>query len=461
MRPPLLALALLVAAGCGSSSSTPPTWSPSPPATSELAPLRGERYVRGIIHAHSVYSHDACDGNPWPDGPNLECWGQIRAAMCAAGEDWFMLTDHNSSLSSEDDFTKLLLHDAAAGDELVLKAGAPIANRVACGDGRTVLLMAGHEDSIMPIGMEGHIAGDAQARSDFYGRRDAEAVGRYRDELGALVLQNHTEERTVEDLAALGLDGVEVFNAHAALLPGARKDFLHVDPSGALDGVLPFFDFHEDTWKTSPEPDLSLLGFLEDFAVYNATWDALLAQGRMLGVLGTDVHQNTYPFILKDGERGDSYRRMMRWYSNWVLLAPGELTPDALKAAMRQGRMAGVFEVLGTPAGLDFHAETAGAIAEVGDEVALGAGPKLVAVAPTVLGLSAAQAQPEVALSLKCNGAEVATGTDRLEYTPTAAGFCRLDVTIVPHHLTPYLGATPEPFVKTYPWVKVNPIYVK
>jgi hypothetical protein len=427
----------------------------------EVPPLRGQTWARGIIHAHSVYSHDACDGNPWPNGgPDLQCLGELRAGMCTAREDWFMLTDHNATMSQEDDFTKLLLHDASAGDELVLKGDAPIANRVACPDGTKVLLMAGHEDDLMPIGMEGHYPGDAQARSDFYGRRDAEAAGIYRAQLNALVIQNHTEQYTVDDLAAIGFDGVEVFNAHAALLPAIRQDYLGVPGSGALDGTLPFFDFHPEDWKTAPEPDLSLLGFLEDFVAYNQRWDGLLAQGRMLGVLGTDVHRNTFPFVLKDGERGDSYRRMMRWYSNWVLLS-GELTPDTLKGALRAGRLAGVFEVLGTPDGLDFHAETAGATAEIGDEVALAAGPTLVAVAPTVHGLSKAQTAPEVSLSLKCNGTEVATGTDRLEYTPTALGACRLDVTIVPHHLTSYLGADPTPYMKAYPWVKANPIYVR
>jgi hypothetical protein len=306
-----------------------------------------------------------------------------------------------------------------------------------------------------------HVAGTAEERDAFYALDSAAAVQRYHDEMDAIVIQAHTEQRTVEHLLEVGVDGVEIFNNHAALLPAFRKDYLHVDPNGALDGLMPFFDFHEDAWPTAPEPDLSLLAFLEDFAAYNQVWDGLLAHGRMLGVLGTDVHQNVYAFTVKDGERGDSYRRMMRWFSNWVLLPEGELTPGALKTAIRAGRLAGVFEVIGTPEGFDFHAEAGGTTYEMGDTVALAAAPKLVAVAPTVLGLAPGQKAPAVTLSLKCNGAEVATGTDRIEYAPTAAGYCRLDVTIVPHHLEHYLGTTPATYIKSYPWVKANPIYVE
>jgi len=55
----------------------------------------------------------------------------------------------------------------------------------------------------------------------------------------------------------------------------------------------------------------------------------------------------------------------------------------------------------------------------------------------------------------------VATDPERIDYTPTAPGACRLDVTIVPRHLEPFLGYVPELAAKSYPWVKFNPIYVK
>ena len=471
-----ISLALLLAttlAACGGGTSSQQEdagvvlpWPGRPPAMTDVAPLRGQAWTRGIIHAHSIFSHDACDGQIYDDAGNQDpavvavCLPQVRAAMCTNREDWYMMTDHISYMAYYD-WTTVLLYDEGAGDVLVEKDGAPIANRVACAGGGSVMLMQGHEDSVMPIGMEGHYAGTVEERAAFYGRRDAEASDIYRTQLGALVLQNHTEGETPESLVAASLDGVEVFNTHAALLPGIRQNQLHVSGSGAIEGLLPFFDFHEDAWPTAPEPDLALLGFLEDFVVYNQLWDGLLAQGRMLGVLGTDVHQNVYTFILKDGDRGDSFRRMGRMYSNWVLVPEGELTPDTLKGAMRGGRLAGVFEVIGTPTSLDFHAEAGGVTYEVGDEVELAAAPTIVALAPTVLGLDPQQAEPEVALSLKCNGAEVATGTDRIDYTPTAAGYCRLDVTIVPRHLEPFLGNVPEIAAKSFPWVKVNPIYVK
>jgi len=428
-----------------------------------VEPVRALRWIRGIIHAHSVYSHDACDNEPFLASglPNLDCLHELRAAMCTNREDFFMLTDHKATMASWDDWSMLLLYDATAGDTLVEKDGAPVANRVACGDGTSVLLMQGHEDDIMAVGMERHIEGTAEERDAFYSRRDAEASQIYRSKLHALVIQNHTEHYTAEDLASRGLDGIEIFNTHAALLPATRQQDLHVSGSGALEGLLPFFDFNESTWPDAPHPDLGLLGFLEDFVVYNQLWDELLGRGRMLGVLGTDVHRNTYNFVLKDGDRGDSYRRMIRWFSNWVLMPPGEVTPDALKAALAAGRVAGVFEVIGTPHALDFYAEAQGTVYEIGDEVELAKHPVLHARVPKILGLDPRQETPDVVLSLSCGGNVVLETTGELEFVPTSPCAYRLDIRIVPRHLTPFLGRVASLATQTYPWVKFNPIYVR
>src|SRR5688572_5888116 len=45
--------------------ATDPTWSPGTVFSSAKAPnARGLIDMRGLIHAHSVYSHDACDETP-------------------------------------------------------------------------------------------------------------------------------------------------------------------------------------------------------------------------------------------------------------------------------------------------------------------------------------------------------------------------------------------------------------
>lgn len=44
--------------------------------------------------------------------------------------------------------------------------------------------------------------------------------------------------------------------------------------------------------------------------------DGLLARGPIVAAAGTDAHENVLPTLLRDGERGDSDRRMLRWFSS-------------------------------------------------------------------------------------------------------------------------------------------------
>src|SRR5690606_23661334 len=107
---------------------------------------------------------------------------------------------------------------------------------------------------------------------------------------------------------------------------------------------------------------------------------------------------------LPDGERIDSYRRMMMWMSNHLLVRPdagGAWDDRALKEALSGGRLYGAFEVLGYPEGFDFHAEAGVAIGEMGDELALGAGPvELVVRQPRVRALDPQLPAPELTLRI-------------------------------------------------------------
>ncbi len=50
---------------------------------------RGRAWKRGIIHVHSPYSHDACDGDPMPEGVVREdCLADLRAGLCAVAIDF-------------------------------------------------------------------------------------------------------------------------------------------------------------------------------------------------------------------------------------------------------------------------------------------------------------------------------------------------------------------------------------
>ena len=97
-----LALALL---SCSEGSNpTTPDAGPLPWKPGDVRPSiraegpRGLLDLRGIVHAHSVYSHDACDGeprDPVTGALNEPCVDDFRRDLCRVGHDFVMLTDHN------------------------------------------------------------------------------------------------------------------------------------------------------------------------------------------------------------------------------------------------------------------------------------------------------------------------------------------------------------------------------
>ena len=59
---------------------------------------RGLLDLRGLIHAHSPFSHDACDGEPLIDGlPDPVCMADLRRGLCQVQHDFAMFTDHDDS----------------------------------------------------------------------------------------------------------------------------------------------------------------------------------------------------------------------------------------------------------------------------------------------------------------------------------------------------------------------------
>src|SRR5690606_41948886 len=109
-----------------------------------------------------------------------------------------------------------------------------------------------------------------------------------------------------------------------------------------------------------PASDLVLLPILNEDDLYLSRWGTVLSRDhRAVTTIGTDCHQNTFPQLLPDGERVDSYRRMMGWMSNHLLVKPeadGSWDDSHLEDALAAGRLYGVFEVFGYPTGFDFRA---------------------------------------------------------------------------------------------------------
>ena len=461
----LLGLALAVA-GCGDDGSSGgdagavPAWHPGLPPAASMGPRRGLIPARGIIHLHSPYSHDACDGRPRPGGgPDETCLAHLRAALCTDKIDFAALTDHDDSMADEDFATLFLVRGV---DTLVMNAGGdPIASRLACDDGHKVLVTVGGENPIMPIMLDRHVTGTVAQRHAIYNADDAATVAAFRD-AGATVWIPHTEQRTTAELIALAPDGIEIYNLHANLDPDIRRDFLGLPANGAISGALEFAGMDVN----NPEPDLALLSFLAASTPALTRWDELLGRGlHVAGSGGTDAHENTIPLLLKDGERGDSYRRLMRWFAN-IALVVDRSDPVQIEDAVRTGRSFVAFELLGTPVGFDVRAVAGPTITELGGTIAVDAGANLMVTVPTVLDLSPLLPPPAIRariLRVDSEGVtEVAAGSGPTLTAPLdRVGAYRVEVAITPHHLAPYLGRLGPGYSEhELPWVYGNPIYV-
>ena len=188
-------------------------------------------------------------------------------------------------------------------------------------------------------------------------------------------------------------------------------------------------------------------------------YDALNAIGPMTATAGTDAHQNTLPITLRDGERGDSYRRMPRWFSNTILAETK--SPSAAKAALAAGRTYISFEAFGTPKGLEFYAlNDDGSRVEMGGDCNGCSAGTITLECPT---LSAASPQdgnalPDIGATIFKDGEVWQSSCGTWDVTDPGVYRARIDIT--PNHLKDFLGDTPSDYLKPYPWVYTNAIRV-
>ncbi|MEO8706694.1 MAG: hypothetical protein ABI867_42100 [Kofleriaceae bacterium] len=461
-----LSLVLIVACGGGDPPTEPefPAWDRTLPEARVMGSWRGLVPARGIVHLHSPYSHDACDGEPRDASgvPNEPCLQDLRRALCDTKIDFAALTDHDASMADED-FTTLF--SMRGGDVAVTNGGGEqVASRMTCDDGFHVTFTIGGENDLMPIMLERHVAGAVAERHDTYNGNDAAAVAAFHA-AGGLAWVAHTESKTLDTLHATVPDGIEVYNLHANIDPDIRSEFLGLPAAGALSAAAEF----ADTNPGHPEPDLAFLAFVSPNSPAITTWNALLSEGRRIGATaGSDAHQNAIPIVFADGERGDSYRRVMRWFSNIALVADPE-DPAGVRAALQAGRLFTVMEVMGTPEGLDIHATGTGTY-ELGDLIPAGDAATLSIAIPHVRGLDPALAIPEVrarVIRIEAGGrvTDVATsapGDTELVVPLPGSGAYRVELTIVPLHLAPYLGDLgPDLAGAELPWIYASPIYVE
>lgn len=444
---------LLVACTLGPDDTGGPSavpWDRGLPDLSLQSGPAGFQWARSVVHLHSPWSHDACDGVPKEDSERIAaCLADFREAICATRLDAVFVSDHPDYAAFED-MVDLLWHQD--GDVLILKDEAPIANRITCLNGHRPLYMTGFEDELMPVGMERHHSDNVEERHALYNEKSPEAVQAMVD-MGAVVLVAHTEQRTFETLRPLsqaGLAGVELFNLHAMVDPNIRSDFLGLNATEWLVAAQPFTSPEGDA-----EPDLMFLSFYQEQAVSIHLWDALSTAGPTVGVAGTDAHQNVLNLPMRDGERLDSYRRMLRWFSNWLLVEGNE--PHDVKAALSAGRSFAVFEALGTPDGLDVYGTAGGQRVEIGSDLPVGS--TLTVHCPTLSSLSPQSLQgSDISARVLKDGVLFAEGCQ--SYTLSEPGVYRVVFDITPHHLSDFLGAGADGFMHPTPWIYANPLRV-
>ena len=432
----------------GASPSGPVPWSGDlPELADDIGEIRGYRPVRAIVHLHSPWSHDACDGGEGAE--DLDCLTDLRDGLCRTSVDAAFVTDHPAYAAHRTWEQRFFFQPG--DEEIIGEDGQTYGNRITCEDGHQVLWFPGIEDELMPVGMDHPAAEDDDEEDAILNSSSAESLVA-EQAAGAMVLTAHTEGRALEELEVLqdaGLSGTELFNLHAAFDPDIRVDAFGLDSLGWASQLAPFASA-----DGTAEPDLLVLTVLFEQSPSLERWDALLQRGPMVGTAGTDAHQNVIKLSMRDGERGDSYRRMLRWFSN-VLLVEGD-APTAPEEALRAGRSYAAFDVLGTPAGFDFHLSSGSDTYQMGSDAPQGT----LSVGCPVLSDASPKGEldPEITVTVIKDGQPWAEGCG--EHDTDGPGVYRVQVHIVPWHLSEALGEDGAVWIQEYPWIYSNPIRV-
>lgn len=472
--------------------------------------------ARLIAHLHSPLSHDACDGHSDHTGGlagrDQDCLQQLEDGLCASRIDVAFLTDHPSYVSEQTRDDALLKRAGRGEVDELTDGGLAVGNRILCPGGRSVFVATGVEGThTMPIGLEQKLPRYGVATDVGASLAD---LSQLRDEIhaaGGLYFIAHSEEKDLPTavMQQTLTDGMEWYNPHGNFKQlyggdtiGAGVDLAHLgDFLNTLKGLEPFL------FGSSAQADLLYLvllsgGFPE--AGITKVHDVLGVR-RVTAVLGSDVHQNVsiqpvckgvaaqlvcnalaaaYPSLLtaliaggqvklSDGERLDSYPRILRWLNNRALVT--EISVQGAKEALRLGRIWSVFAVFGEPGPFAFWADGADGRHELGSEVAL-AGTTLHVRMPDIpkpeLGAQWTETQARTAwvrtvlwrttAAGKVKAAEWPGVTLPVDYVPTEPGAYTVEVWITPHHLEAALGPKAAAFAsKEYRWVLSNPIYVR
>lgn len=222
------------------------------PSASVPKPLHD---YRGIIHCHSLYSHDS-----------KGTYEEILAAAKAAKVDFICMTDHPPK-----------------GDPgLSLREGWKGLH-----DGVLFIQGAEYSDNILALGIKDPI--------QFKDRRGTiKAI----HEQGGVAIACHPEG--IKDWSEFDeADGMEIYNVHATVMKHKN------DPVFAAKVVKKLKEDPEHSFQLLQEVDPAIL----------AKWDEINMKRRFTGIAGNDSHQNVQFF----GVQLDPYPRAFKFVSTHVL----------------------------------------------------------------------------------------------------------------------------------------------
>ena len=225
-------------------------------ALGAAAPPAALRDYRGIIHCHSLNSHDS-----------RGTYEEILAAARAAGVDFVVMTDHPPS---DDPGRPLREGWRGVRDGVLFIQGLELAG-----------------SNLLAVGIREPVHGSIPEK--------IAAVHRQ----GGLAFVSHPEE--VEDWGPYaGADGMEIYNVHAAFKRRQKEE-----PGFMIRALKKL--------KEDPERAFSLLQDLDPAVIER--WDRINRERPSTGIGGNDSHQNMSLL----GLRLDPYPRAFRFMSTHVL----------------------------------------------------------------------------------------------------------------------------------------------
>lgn len=453
------------------SSGCPKSYDYTLPHSGTLGNAVNGKYqiVRSIIHAHSPYSWDACDSQGIVNGsPNRECLKSLKFSLCLNQIDYLFLTDHPNAMT-EYEFPQLLLQEDQ--DQLSSFRGGggmainSIATCLALYPDFRPMIFVGFESGpgLMALAMTGHLADRTT-----YDDNTAALALQLQTTARAIVVIPHTESRTLSLIQSINPDGIEIYNVHAVLDPKIRHSSLNLPPFKTIPSVLTYL---ADPYRQE-NPDFAFMHFVQTpEPIYFQIWNQLIASGRKVaGFGGSDAHQNVFSQTGADGERLDSFRKMLRFMTHYIFVVDRS-NPDQVKASVKAGQSWLIFEGLGSPVGMDFFATVGTNSIGSGESMSLSGRTATVTVQAPQLHSKSPQGGKafSIRMLLKQVNATHADGSDTvvasssgesINYQASSPGAYRVEIFITPQHLSTHLKSFQKLSKNEYPWIITNHLYL-